>query len=72
MKSFIRSLLITSGVVTNIYTISLIHDQVNMFFGLYLVISNTLALTIAVLLREVWGWDNPDRRFANLGSGEQK
>lgn len=64
MKSLIRLLLIISGIGTNIFTLSLIHDQVSMIFAMFLGISNTLALTWAVTLREVFGWDNPDRRFA--------
>lgn len=58
MKSIIRFLLIFCGIGTNMFTISLIHDEVGLLFGMFIVVSNTLALTWAVVLREVFGWDN--------------
>jgi len=57
MKSLIRLLLIICGISTNIYTISLLHGSVNTFVLMFLGISNMLALTWAVVLREVFGWD---------------
>lgn len=57
MKSLIRLLLIICGMSTNIYTLYLLHDSINILLQMFLVISNTLALTWAVILREVFGWD---------------
>ncbi len=67
MKSLIRLLLIICGISTNIYTISLLIDSINIGLLLFLAISNTLALTWAVVLREVFGWDNPSKKDASLG-----
>ncbi len=58
MKSFIRLLLIISGISTNLFTASLIVDEFGYFISAFLVVSNMLALTWAVVLREVFGWDN--------------
>ena len=72
MKSFISSILIISGFSTNIYTAYLLSQMdINILLKFFIVLSNTLALTwavvLAVVLREVFGldnfgWDNPGRR----------
>ncbi len=73
MKSLIRLLLIFCGIATNLYTMYLIHDSISIPLQMFLGISNMLALTWAVVLREVFGWDRtPCCEHQELNDAHQK